>query len=167
MFMCAKGSGPVAGTIGPPTAFCSDALSLEPSSKHHGKTIKKAPPNLLLSVSFFPSLSFHLSSSLHPTLSITHSFFQSPLDDPHTRSSFCLIWSQVFKQVFSFHFHPEMALIKGTTWRLFIQNSSLESLGMGLSAARVIILQKDSFSGICKFCLFVFTRKDMRVRYYE
>lgn len=51
-----------------------------------------------------------------------------------------------------------MALIKGTTWHLFIQKSSLESLGMGLSAARVIILQKDSFSGICRgsfVCLFL------------
>lgn len=67
VFMCTKGSGLVAGTIGPPTAFCSDALSPEPSSKLHGKTIKPSFKSLLHSFSSFLSLSFYLASSLHPT----------------------------------------------------------------------------------------------------
>lgn len=126
-----------------------------------GKQLKKLL-QISLALCLFLSLFVLSSLFISPSHPLHHSlFFQSPLDDPHTRSSFCLIGSQVFKQVFSFHFHPEMALIKETTWRLFIQNSSLESLGMGLSAARVIILQKGSFSGICRgsfVCLFLLER---------
>lgn len=66
VFMCPKGSGLVARTMGPPTAFCSDALSPKPSSKHHGKTIKTFSKSLSPSFPFSSSLSFYLS--LHPPI---------------------------------------------------------------------------------------------------
>lgn len=115
VFMCTKGSGLVAGTIGPPTAFCSDALSPEPSSKLHGKTIKPSFKSLLRSFSSFLSLSFYLASSLHPTLSISPSLS----DNLHSSLSSCLNWKQVFKQVFSFCFPPEMSLMEGITGGLY------------------------------------------------
>lgn len=71
VFMCPKGSGLVARTIGPPTAFCSDALSSEPPSKHHGKTIKTSSKSLL--PSFFLSLFVLLSLSLSFTRFISPS----------------------------------------------------------------------------------------------
>lgn len=54
VFSCVlKGSGWVARTIGPPTAYCSEALSGKFPSKHHGKTIKTTSKSLLLSFTFF------------------------------------------------------------------------------------------------------------------
>lgn len=107
VFLCAKGSGLVAKTIGTPTAFCSDALSPEPSSKHHGKTIKTSSKSLLLRFSFF------LFVLLSPFLFISPSH---PLHLTLIQPIFTQAWASpwIGNFLFLFHFPPEMPLIGGT-----------------------------------------------------
>lgn len=86
VFSCVlKGSGWVARTIGPPTAYCSEALSGEFPSKHHGKTIKTTSKSLLLSFTFF--LLFVLLLLLLPLSLYLSPFRRSTLTRPSFHTS--------------------------------------------------------------------------------
>lgn len=88
VFMCAKGSGLVARTIGPPTAFCSDALS--PPQTIMGKQLK-TPSNLSCapSLSLFVLLSLLISPS-HP-FHLSCFFLNWVLKYFHSASTWCLL----------------------------------------------------------------------------
>lgn len=101
--VCAKGSGSVARTMGTSTAFCSDTLSPEPCSKHHGKTIKSFSKPLLLCVCFARSLCPSVPLSLH--LPVPPSPSRPLFEDLRSGLSLFLNWKQIFS------FPPEMSLI--------------------------------------------------------
>lgn len=92
--VCAKGSGSVARTMGTSTAFCSDTLSPEPCSKHHGKTIKSFSKPLLLCVCFARSLCPSVPLSLH--LPVPPSPSRPLFEDLRSGLSLFLNWKQIF-----------------------------------------------------------------------
>lgn len=154
VFLCAKGSGLVAKTIGTPTAFCSDALSPEPSSKHHGKTIKTSSKSLLLRFSFF------LFVLLSPFLFISP---YHPLHLTLIQPIFTQAWASpwIGNFLFLFHFPPEMPLIGGTAE----EGGVLYSAVCGLWIYTCVRLHVQVWQFLLFFFTLIFTLKQSDLSY--